>query len=124
MSAPSFGASPLVALLVLLAALFALGGAAGPPSEAASATPPPPATVQQGAGRAGQSPTVLGDINNDGIVDIRDYGVWRHQLRQPRGPQRRLYRRHPRLRHLAPALGGDWPDADPAADEQPHAGAG
>ena len=28
----------------------------------------------------GQSPTVLGDINNDGIVDIRDYGIWRQQF--------------------------------------------
>ena len=41
---------------------------------------PHDATVQRGAGRAGQSPTLLGDINNDGIVDIRDYGVWRQQF--------------------------------------------
>src|SRR5580765_7708140 len=67
----------LVALLVLLAGLLAASGATGPPSEAAPAASPPQATVQPGAGRAGQSPTVLGDINNDGIVDIRDYGVWR-----------------------------------------------
>src|SRR6476646_8782874 len=66
-----------VALLVLLATLFAPSGLAGPPGEAAPATPPPQATVQRGAGRVGQSPTLLGDINNDGIVAIRDYGLWR-----------------------------------------------
>src|SRR5947209_12494520 len=70
----------LVALLVLLAALLALSDATGRPSEAAPATPPSQATVQRGAGRVGQSPTVLGDINNDGIVDIRDYGIWRQQF--------------------------------------------
>src|SRR4051812_21145442 len=69
--------SPLVALLVGLVVLVALGGAAGPPSEAAQATPPAPATVQRGAGRVGLSPTLLGDINGDGLVDIRDYGLWR-----------------------------------------------
>ena len=73
----------LAALLVLLTALLVPGGIAGPPSEAAQATPQPqatpraPATAHRGAGRAGQSPTVLGDVNNDGIVDIRDYGLWR-----------------------------------------------
>src|SRR5262245_9388337 len=71
---------PLVVVLVLLAGLFAPSGLAEQPSEAAPATPPPAATVQRGAGRAGQSPTVLGDINNDGIVDIRDYGIWRQQF--------------------------------------------
>src|SRR5262249_37279529 len=35
-----------------------------------------------GDGRAGQSPTLLGDMNNDGIVDIRDYGVWRQNFGQ------------------------------------------
>jgi Tol biopolymer transport system component len=70
----------VVALLVLLAALLVPSGLAGPPSEAAPATPQPPATVQRGAGRAGQSPTLLGDINNDGIVDIRDYGIWRQNF--------------------------------------------
>src|SRR5207248_3120403 len=69
-----------VALLVLLAALFAPSGLSGQPGEAAPATPPPQATAQRGAGRVGQSPTLLGDINNDGIVDIRDYGVWRQQF--------------------------------------------
>src|SRR5205823_4460329 len=44
------------------------------------ATPQAQATVQRGAGRAGLSPTMLGDINNDGIVDIRDYGIWRQQF--------------------------------------------
>src|SRR5437773_11541312 len=82
MSPRSLGWSPLVALLVLLAGLLALGAAAGPPSEAAQATPQAQATVQRGAGRAGLSPTVLGDINNDGIVDIRDYGIWRQNFGQ------------------------------------------
>src|SRR5690348_15053286 len=70
----------LGALLVLLALLLVPGGVAGPSGEAAQATPQAAATVQRGAGRAGQSPTVLGDINNDGIVDIRDYGIWRQQF--------------------------------------------
>src|SRR5207249_9241381 len=69
-----------VALLVLLAGLFAPSGATGRPSEAAPATPPPQATIQRGAGRVGLSSTLLGDINNDGIVDIRDYGIWRQQF--------------------------------------------
>src|SRR5438874_13197879 len=72
--------SLLVALLVGLAVLLVASGLPGLPSEAAPATPPPQATVQRGAGRVGQSPTLLGDINNDGIVDIRDYGVWRQQF--------------------------------------------
>src|SRR6266700_1847348 len=80
MSAGSLGWSPLVTLLVLLAGLLAPSGLTGLSSEAAQATPPPPATVQRGAARAGLSPTVLGDINNDGIVDIRDYGIWRQQF--------------------------------------------
>src|SRR6266516_2459181 len=70
----------LIALLVLLAGLLGLGSLTGPPGEAAPATMQPQATAQRGAGRTGQSPTVLGDINNDGIVDIRDYGVWRQQF--------------------------------------------
>src|SRR5204863_7260219 len=69
-----------VALLVLLAGLLVSSGLSGLPSEAAPATLQPQATVQRGAGRAGLSPTLLGDINNDGIVDIRDYGVWRQQF--------------------------------------------
>src|SRR5437764_10298245 len=80
MPAPSPWWSRLGALRVLLAALLAPSGLAGPSSEASQATPPAPATAQRGAGRAGQSPTVLGDINNDGIVDIRDYGVWRQNF--------------------------------------------
>src|SRR5438094_3165464 len=67
----------LVALLVLLAGLLAPNGPTGRPSEAAPTTPLPQATVPRGPGRAGQSPTLLADINNDGIVDIRDYGIWR-----------------------------------------------
>src|SRR4051812_7426006 len=49
----------------------------GPARTVAPAMAQPQATVQGGAGRAGRSPTLLGDINNDGIVDVRDYGVWR-----------------------------------------------
>src|SRR6476620_10958790 len=70
----------LVALLVLLAGLLVSSGPSGQPSEVASAAPQPQATVQRGAGRAPASPTLLGDINNDGIVDIRDYGIWRQQF--------------------------------------------
>src|SRR3954463_8503251 len=72
--------SLLVALLVLLAVLLVASDPTARPSEAAQATPQPPATVLRGAGHAGQSPTLLGDINNDGIVDIRDYGIWRQQF--------------------------------------------
>src|SRR5215212_4242409 len=91
---------PLVALIVLLATLLGASSAggmpsAGPPPNAApapllgsappgpslpAATPGAPAGGARGAERAGQSPTLLGDINNDGIVDIRDYGVWRQQF--------------------------------------------
>src|SRR5256714_91921 len=77
---------PWLVLLVLLAVLIVSTIPPGLPSEAAQATPQaqmtpqPQATVQRGAGRVGQSPTLLGDINNDGIVDIQDYGVWRQQF--------------------------------------------
>ena len=70
----------LIALLIVLAVLLVANGPSGLPGEAAPATPPPQATDPRGAGRGGQSPTVLGDINNDGIVDIRDYGIWRQQF--------------------------------------------
>src|SRR5260370_41743183 len=82
MSARSAWWPRVTALLVLLAAVLAAGDATGRPSEAAQATPPAPATVQRGAGRAGLSPTLLGDINNDGIVDVRDYGIWRQNFGQ------------------------------------------
>src|SRR4051794_37942675 len=67
----------LVLLLVPLAVLLAEGDLSGRPSEAAQTTPQPQVTPQRGAGPVGRSPRVLGDINNDGIVDIRDYGIWR-----------------------------------------------
>src|SRR5215208_7067272 len=101
MSARSTWGPRQVAPLVLLAALLAPNDLAGRPTEAAPATPlaqataqpgpgrtaapataQPPATVQRAAGRAGRSPTLLGDINDDGIVDIRDYGVWRTNFGQ------------------------------------------
>src|SRR5260370_41118437 len=80
MSAGNRWGLSLVALVVLLAGLLVSSGPTGRPSEAAPATPPPQATVQRGAVRAGQSPTLPGDINGDGIVDIRDYGIWRQQF--------------------------------------------
>jgi hypothetical protein len=82
MSAGSPWGPRLVALLILLAVLLAPSGPSARPSEAAPATLQPQATVQRGAERAGLSPTVLGDINNDGIVDTRDYGVWRQNFGQ------------------------------------------
>ena len=33
--------------------------------------------MSRGALRVDQSPTLVGDINSDGLVDIRDYGLWR-----------------------------------------------
>ena len=72
--------SPLVALLLLLTGMLVLSGLVGSPSEAAQATPQPLATAPRAAGRTGLSPAVLGDINNDGIVDTRDYGIWRQNF--------------------------------------------
>jgi hypothetical protein len=69
----------LVALLVLLTAVVAASSPAELPSEAAPATPPPPVTVRPGAAHT-TSGCILGDINCDGIVDIRDYGLWRQQF--------------------------------------------
>src|SRR4051794_32252255 len=82
MSAGSPGGLFLVALLILLGGLLAPSEVAGRPSEVSQAAPQVQATVQPGAGRAGQSPALLGDINNDGIVDIRDYGIWRQNFGQ------------------------------------------
>src|SRR3954465_8082191 len=92
---------PLVALIVSLATLLGANSAGGTPSAGPqpnaaparllgsaagpslpAAPPGVPAGSPRGAGRAGQSPTLLGDINNDGIVDIRDYGIWRQNFGQ------------------------------------------
>src|SRR5436190_13199481 len=88
----------LVVLPVLLAGLLAPSNLAGRTSEAAPATPQPQATVQPGPGRAVAPATpqpqatlqwgpgraarvaLLGDVNGDGIVDIRDYGIWRQNF--------------------------------------------
>src|SRR5215212_6380098 len=80
MSARSPWGPRCVVLLIMLAVFLGASDLTGRPGEAAEATSPPPATVQPGAGRAVLSPTVLGDINNDGIVDIRDYGLWRQAI--------------------------------------------
>jgi hypothetical protein len=65
-----------VALLILLTVLLVSSGLSGLPSEAAQAT------AQGGDVRAGRSLTVVGDINQDGIVDTRDYGLWRQRFGQ------------------------------------------
>src|SRR5260370_35127547 len=67
--------SLLVALLVGVGVLLVASGPTGQPSEAAQATPHPQTTAQRGAVRA--PGCILADINCDGIVDIRDYGIWR-----------------------------------------------
>src|SRR4051794_4106527 len=72
----------LVSLLVVLAVVLVAGDPAARPSEAAPATPPPQATGARGAAPAGHSPTLLGDMNGDGFVDIRDYGIWRQNFGQ------------------------------------------
>src|SRR5436305_392453 len=68
--------------LGLLAVLLVPSGLSGLASEAAQATPQVQPTVQRGAGRLTRSPTIPGDLNNDGIVDIRDYGLWRQGFGQ------------------------------------------
>ena len=70
----------LVSLLVVLAVVLVASDPTGRPSEAAQATPQPQATAQRGAARAPVGGCILGDINCDGIVDIRDYGIWRQQF--------------------------------------------
>src|SRR3954471_20742872 len=96
MSVRNYRSLRLIVPLVLLAALLAPNDLAGRPTEAAPATPqaqatvqrgPLPAaapaapqpqpTVQRGSVRAAARSTLVGDINGDGIVDIRDYGIWR-----------------------------------------------
>src|SRR5438874_13241269 len=96
MSAVNRWGSRLVVPLVLLAALLAPSDLSGRPTEAAPATPPAQATaqpgpvrtatpatpqaqaaVQRGPARAFARVALLGDVNGDGIVDIRDYGLWR-----------------------------------------------
>jgi hypothetical protein len=50
---------------------------------APAATPTPTATVTVTATpTATPTPCILGDINCDGIVDIRDYGIWRQNFGQ------------------------------------------
>src|SRR5690348_10521414 len=68
--------------LGLLAVLLVPSGPSGLASETAQATPQVQPTVQRGAGRLTRSPTIPGDINNDGVVDIRDYGIWRQNFGQ------------------------------------------
>src|SRR3954453_19779892 len=80
-------------LVLLLAGLFAPSGLTERPREAAPATLLPQATIRPGAARTTPSPRAtirpgaartagctLGDINCDGIVEIRDYGIWRQQF--------------------------------------------
>ena len=78
--------SSRLALVVLLAVLTVASVPSGPSSEAAQTTPAPRPTVLRGAGPAGHAPTILGDINNDGIVDIRDYGIWRQHFGEGTAP--------------------------------------
>src|SRR3954471_5715597 len=101
MSARNYWGPRLVVSLVLLAGLLAPNDLSARPTEAAPATPQAQATVQRGslpavapataqaqatvpraAGRAGRSPSLVADINNDGIVDIRDYALWRQSFGQ------------------------------------------
>src|SRR3954467_1403569 len=48
-----------------------------PSTPTGTLTPPSPPT---GTPTATATPCLLGDINCDGIVDIRDYGIWRQQF--------------------------------------------
>src|SRR5262245_30297960 len=72
--------SRFVALLVLLVGLLALSSPTPQSGEAAQATLPAGASAPRDAGRAGHSPTLLRDSNNNGLVDILDYGVWRQNF--------------------------------------------
>src|SRR3954468_13816183 len=77
MSARSPPGPRFVALLVLLTIVLAASGPTGWSTEAAPATPQLQATVQRGAARVATGGCALGDMNCDGIVDIRDYAIWR-----------------------------------------------
>src|SRR5262245_47995967 len=72
--------SPWLALVVLLAVLAVASPPAGRPSEATPVASRPQATDQRGTARSDTSPTLPGDFNGDGIVDILDYGVWRQKF--------------------------------------------
>src|SRR5262245_12654783 len=92
----------LGALLLLLTGLLGSTPASGMPSgelRPASATVPSSEgaatgvsyaaamrsdslSVGRGMILAQRSSSLIGDINNDGIVDIRDYGVWRQNFGQ------------------------------------------
>jgi YVTN family beta-propeller protein len=90
--------SLLILLLVLLAPSAARGMPSGEPwpraatvllSESATAgmtypdaTQSEHASVGRGAVRVAAPLALLGDINGDGIVDIRDYGIWRQNFGQ------------------------------------------
>jgi YVTN family beta-propeller protein len=90
----------LGSLLLLLTVLLAPSGASGMPSgepqpraatglesqgaaldaSGPGATRREPASVGRGAALAAPTAQLIGDINGDGIVDIRDYGLWRQSF--------------------------------------------